>query len=143
MKATTKSQLTFAALPRDYAGLCAVLLPRPVRDRVDYANVSEVTDAMAVHEGAFTADQEDYFELLCQLLEEYDAQHTRWPARTPLASLKHLLAEQEMESPGLAKLLGVVPRTAAAILTGERSLTVEQIRKLAGHFAVSPALFIG
>ena len=142
MKATAKRHLRFTALPKDYAGLCAVLLPRPVRDRVDYANVSEVTDAMAVHEEALTTDQEDYFELLCQLLEEYDAQHTGWPVRTPLASLKHLLAEQGMESPGLAKLLGVVPRTAAAILAGERSLTVEQVRKLAGHFAVSPALFI-
>lgn len=143
MKASAKTQLRFAALPKDYAGLCSVLLPRPVRDRVDYANVSEVTDAMAAHAEAFTADQEDYFDLLCQLLEEYDAQHVRWPARTPLASLKHLLAEHGMESPGLAKLLGVVPRTAAAILTGERTLTVEQVRKLASHFGVSPALFIG
>ena len=86
MKTTIKAPPGFAAMPKDYAGLCGLLLPRPVRDSVDYANVSEVADAMAAHSGMFTADQEDYFELLCQLLEEHDAQQVRWPVRSPLAA---------------------------------------------------------
>ncbi len=61
------------------AGLCRVLLPRPVRDAVDYVHVTEITDAMALEHDAFTADQRDYFDLLCALLEGYDREHVRWP----------------------------------------------------------------
>ncbi|MBM3840041.1 MAG: hypothetical protein FJ398_19165 [Verrucomicrobia bacterium] len=66
-------------LPKDYAGLCRVFLPRPIHDAVDYANVVEVTDAMALWRDDFTRDQADYFDLLCSLLEEYDAKNVKWP----------------------------------------------------------------
>jgi hypothetical protein len=71
--------LQFPALPKDYAGLCRLQLPRPVHDRVEYANVAEVTDAMALSQDDFTADQRDYFDLLCELLEDHDRAHLRWP----------------------------------------------------------------
>ena len=63
-------RIQFADLPRDYAGLCRLHFPRPIHDRVDYQNTVEVTDAMAGHE--LTADQEDYFDLMCSLIEDYD-----------------------------------------------------------------------
>ncbi len=59
-----KKGLQFPALPKDYAGLCRIQMPRPVHDRVEYANVAEVTDAMALWQEDFTADQRDYFDLL-------------------------------------------------------------------------------
>ena len=74
-----KKGLQFPALPKDYAGLCRLQLPRPVHDRVEYANVAEVTDAMALWQDDFTTDQRDYFDLLCGLLEDYDRAHLRWP----------------------------------------------------------------
>ena len=42
---TTK--IEFARLPKDYAGLCRMLLPRPIHDKVDFENLTEITDAMA------------------------------------------------------------------------------------------------
>ena len=45
----TRSKLKFARLPKDYAGLCRLWLPRPLRDKVDFENMSEITDAMAGH----------------------------------------------------------------------------------------------
>jgi hypothetical protein len=38
------------------------VLPRPIHDAVDYNNVVEVTDAMALRQEDFTTDQRDYFE---------------------------------------------------------------------------------
>jgi len=92
MKAVRKTKLTFAVLPRDYAGLCRVFTPphtahpeattpttrrskprRPIRDKTGYANTVEVTDAMALHAADFSADQEDYFDVLCILIEARDA----------------------------------------------------------------------
>src|SRR6266446_1836333 len=42
----TRTKLRFQDLPKDYAALCRLFLPRPIHDAVDYANVVEVTDAM-------------------------------------------------------------------------------------------------
>jgi hypothetical protein len=44
---TTKTKIEFGRLPGDYAGLCRLLTPRPIHDRVELANVTEITDAMA------------------------------------------------------------------------------------------------
>jgi hypothetical protein len=59
---TTYMKIKFARLPKDYTGLCRMLTPRPIHDKVDFENVTEITDAMAGHK--LTADQEDYFDLL-------------------------------------------------------------------------------
>ena len=67
---TKWTKIEFARLPKDYAGLCRILTPRPIHDNVGLHNVTEITDAMAGH--AFTPDQEDYFDLLCRLIEDYE-----------------------------------------------------------------------
>ena len=94
----TKTKLRFADLPKDYASLCRLQLPRPIRDSVDYENVAEVSDAMVLWQDDFTDDQRDYFELLCSLIEDYDAAHVEWPKVTGLDVLKHLMAEHEMNA---------------------------------------------
>ena len=40
-------KLSFEDLPKNYAALCRLLLPRPIHDDADYSKVAEVTDAMA------------------------------------------------------------------------------------------------
>ena len=72
--------LRFTDLPTDYAGLCRRHLPRPIHDGVEYANTVEITDVLAGHD--LTADQEDYFDLLCRLIEEYDRAHWHPLARS-------------------------------------------------------------
>lgn len=138
----TRTARQFPALPKDYAGLCQLQMPRPIHDAVEYANVVEVTDAMALWQEDFTADQRDYFDLLCQLLEEYDRVHVRWPKVSPLARLRHLLAESGLSAADLSRLLGGSRNLGAMILRGERNLTLAHVRKLADHFRVSPELFI-
>ena len=58
----TKTKIRFADLPKDYEGLCRGLLPRPIHDAVEYANVAEVADAMVLWQDDFTPDQADYTE---------------------------------------------------------------------------------
>ena len=141
MKKTTR-QIRFDALPGDYAALCRVHLPRPLRDRVDYANTAEITEAMAGHD--LTLDQEDYFDLLCSLIEDYDHEHAAPPSRkiTALDALRHLLDEHGLSAADLARLLGIHRSLGAMILRGERQLTLAHVRTLAGHFKVSADLFI-
>lgn len=139
MKAKTK--LRFPDLPKDYAGLCGVQLPRPIRDGVDYDNVAEVTDAMVLWQKHFTADQQDYFDMLCKLLEEHDAEQVRWPKVKGREILKHLLDEQNLGAADLSRILRGSRNLGAMILRGDRNLTLGHIRKLAAYFKVGPELF--
>ena len=138
----SKIKLRFQELPTDYAALCRVLLPRPIHDSAEYDNVAEVTDAMALWHDEFTADQTDYFDLLCTLMEEYDAEHVKWPATGGRQILQHLLEQHDQTAADLSRLLGGSRNLGAMILRGERNLTLAHVRKLAAHFKVSPELFV-
>jgi HTH-type transcriptional regulator/antitoxin HigA len=137
-----KSKLRFRDLPKDYENLCRLLLPRPIRDAVDYANVAEVADAMALWPDDFTRDQRDYFDLLCSLLEEYDRENVKWPRLRGADMLKHLLGEHGHTAADLSRILGGSRNLGAMLLRGERNLTLSHIRKLAAHFKLSPEVFI-
>ena len=137
-----KTRLRFQDLPKDYSALCRVFLLRPIHDAVDYANVVEVTDAMALWHADFTRDQADYFDLLCSLIEEYDSKNVKWPNTTGVDVLKHLLGEQGLAAADLSRLLGGSRNLGAMILRGERKLTLKHVRTLSRRFSVSADLFL-
>ena len=138
----TRLPLQFERLPKDYAGLCRLLLPRPIRDTVGLANVTEIADAMAGHR--LTADQDDYFDLLCRLIEDYERDYggVPLPKATGLEALRHLLDEHRMSGADLARLLDAHRTLGGMILRGERKLTLEHVRTLCAHFGVSADLFL-
>jgi HTH-type transcriptional regulator/antitoxin HigA len=136
----TQARIGFAGLPKDYAALCRILTPRPIHDKVEFQNVLETTDAMAGHE--LTPDQEDYFDLLCRLIEDYEKEHVDAPKVTGLEALQHLLDAHGMTAADFARLLDVHRTLGAMILRGERKLTLNHVRTLARHFGVSADLFL-
>jgi HTH-type transcriptional regulator/antitoxin HigA len=138
----TKTRLRFQDLPKDYTALCRLFLPRPIHDTVEYGNVVEVADAMALWGDDFTRDQADYFDLLCSLLEEYDSKNVKWPKITGVDLLKHLLDENGLAAADLSRLLGGSRNLGAMILRGERKLTLNHVRTLARHFGVSADVFL-
>ena len=139
---TTSSKIEFVRLPKDYTDLCRMLTPRPIHDKVEFENVTEITDAMAGHK--LTPDQEDYFDLLCRLIEDYEKEHAQldMPKVTALDALQHLLDANDMSAADLARLLDVHRTLGAMILRGERQLTLAHVRTLAKHFSVSADLFL-
>jgi HTH-type transcriptional regulator/antitoxin HigA len=137
-----QTRFCFEDLPKNYAALCRVLLPRPIHDAVEHANVTEVTDAMVLWNEEFTAGQADYFEMLCSLLEEYDDKHVKWPKLSQVDMLTHLMEAQDMSAADLSRLLGGSRNLGAMILRGERKLTLNHVRILAKRFGVSADLFL-
>jgi HTH-type transcriptional regulator/antitoxin HigA len=130
-------------LPARFEQLVQMMPPQAVQDDVQCANTLEVIDRlMAI--AKLTKGQALYLETLVQLVQVYEAEHHAidTSAVTGLDSLKHLLQENEMNASDLARLLGVHPSLGSKILNGERSLTVDHIRKLTERFKVSPCLFL-
>ena len=139
---TTHAKIKFDRLPKDYTGLCRMLTPRPIHDKVEFENVTEITDAMAGHK--LTPDQEDYFDLLCRLIEDYEQESVQsgMAKVTALDALRHLLDAHDMGAADLARLLEVHRTLGGMILRGERQLTLAHVSTLAKHFSVSADLFL-
>jgi len=133
--------ITHEDIPASYEELARLVMPRPIRDEVDYRNALEVLDALAGFE--MNADQEDYFEAVSTFVEKYEAEHQAIETRrlSPVEMLHYLVEEHGMTESDLGRLLG--DRSLGhRVLTGERSLSKAHIRRLADHFAVSPSVFL-
>ena len=128
-------------LPKSYVELVALHVPRPIGDRISYENTVAIVDALAGH--ALNHDQEDYLEILSEMIESYEEANLPAFARLPVPKvLQFLLAENDMTGEDLAKLFKVDRSVAYKILKGARNLTTDHIRKLCERFSVSADLFI-
>lgn len=117
--------------------------PQAIMDEGQYENTVEMIDhLMAIDK--LTKGQALYLETLVQLVQAYEASHHAIDTAdlTGLDMLRHLLAENGMNASDLGRLLGVHASMGSKILKGERSLTVEHLKKLAARFKVNPAIFI-
>ncbi len=139
---TRRRGMTMAELPRDYAGLVALFLPRPLHDAVDLRNATEFVDLMAGHD--LSRDQEDYLDLLSDLVDKYESLHTPLARKrlTPVDALRFLIEENGLSASDLGRLLGD-RALGPKVLSGERELSKEHIRKLSARFCVNPRLFLG
>lgn len=129
------------SLPKTYADLVALHPPRRISDKVAYENTLEIVDALAGH--ALNHDQEDYLEILGDLIETYEEENL--PALPKVSGhklLQFLLEENDLTGDDLAKLLKVDRSAAYKILKGTRNLTTDHIRRLGDRFSVRADLFI-
>lgn len=105
------------------------------------AHAADIIDDLMAAERP-DAGQRLYVETLVQLVQAYEAAAVPIKAVGGLRILRHLLAENALTASGLARLLGVHASLGSKILKGERSLTVEHMKKLGARFKVDPGPFI-
>jgi len=143
MQSTTKRpiKLSFEELPRDYAGLCQLHLPRPVKSKFAHMQALGLINALLGYE--LSQDQTDYLEALTLFVHEYERQFVSAPALNPVELLKHLVEENDLSVGDLAQLLDVDQSLASRLLSGNRKITPEHARRLGEHFGVRPGLFVG
>jgi HTH-type transcriptional regulator / antitoxin HigA len=137
----TASRLIFSAMPTEYQGLIALFPLRPIHDRVDLANATEIADAMAGHD--LTPDQEDYFDVLTTLMNEYERAHGAPPLRQhdPIGNLEFLMDQHGLTASDVGRILGQ-RELGSKILRGDRELSKAHIRTLADYFHVNAGVFV-
>ena len=142
-KAISKAISKAKTLPGQFNELVKEMLPRAISDDVHNEQTIEMIDRL-MRLASPTKGQRQYMETLVQLVEAYEAKHHAVDTSnlSGLDSLKHLMSESSMNASELARLLGTHVSMGSKILSGERSLTIEHIKKLAARFHVDPGLFI-
>ena len=142
-RSSRTNKLTFESMPRDYPGLCQIHTPRRIRDKADCENTVEVAEVMAGFEEHFTKDQEDYFDTLCTLIEDYEAKQVEFKKPDPLKLLQNLCEEHGISGAELSRILGASSRRLGAlILNGDREITAGHARALGKHFHLPAGMFI-
>ncbi len=85
---------------------------------------------------------QSYLDVLTDLIEAYEQEHVPIPDASEGDVLRMLIKANGLSQPRLAKSVGIAQSTLSAVLNGARSLTKDQVVKLARFFHVSPAVFL-
>jgi antitoxin component HigA of HigAB toxin-antitoxin module len=138
------SPASFPSLPEDYATLCReVWLPRPIHDRTEHEAALSAIEPLWGHEENMNADQADWFQLVADLIADYEDAHEPAPQALPWSQrLSGLLAEHGMTAADLGRFLGLDPSMGSKILKGDRKLTAAHIKRLSRHFTLPAEFFL-
>lgn len=125
----------------DYLALVKRFPLRPLRGEKEYDAAAAMLDSLVLRD--LTAGEQDYLEALTRFVEDYDQQNRQRPGAglSALARLRHLMAENQMTSADLGRVLGSAS-AASMILRGHRGISKMQVKKLAARFRVDAKLFL-
>jgi HTH-type transcriptional regulator/antitoxin HigA len=84
----------------------------------------------------------EYRDVLTDLIEAYEEKHVVLPDASVADVLRELMRSNGLSLAKLAKSAGITQSTLSNVLKGSRSLSKEQVVKLAKFFNVSPAAFL-
>ncbi|HBI41339.1 MAG TPA: hypothetical protein DDY78_00585 [Planctomycetales bacterium] len=127
-------------LPDTYFELVRQFPLTHVRDDDHLGIAQEKMDQLLQHdldEGA-----REYLDALTDLVETYEDHHYPIPDASEADVLRELMRSNELSQAKLAKKAAIAQSTLSAILNGGRSLTKNQVVRLAKVFNVSPGAFL-
>ena len=123
-----------------YAALLEKSLPRPIRTDAELARVTRTL--LALDERAdLSREEETLAELLTLLIEDYEDKHHPLPDVSPTASLNALMEERGLKHKDIWPVLGN-KGAATEVLSGRRSISKAQAKRLAEFFRVPVDLFV-
>jgi HTH-type transcriptional regulator / antitoxin HigA len=88
-----------------------------------------------------SSDEMEAIELLTLLVERYEQEHYSIPTAEPVSVVRFLIEKQNLTQRELIPQFGS-ESAVSMFLSGERNLTLEQVRKLSDRFKLPVDLFI-
>ncbi len=114
---------------------------RPIRTEKELDRAIEVIDAL-LDRADLTAAEEDYLDLLGDLVEQYEDEAHPLPDVSDGAMLRFLIDQKDVVQADVARATGIAESRISEVLSGKRQLTRAHIMKLAAYFHVQPAVFL-
>jgi HTH-type transcriptional regulator/antitoxin HigA len=115
---------------------------RPITTKKDADTATKILDKRFRQEFD-DPGEESYILILADLLTDYDEKVNPFEnTATPAGVINLLMESNDLTQTDIGKLLDIGQSAVSLILSGERQLTTEHVRRLAKRFNVSPAVFI-
>lgn len=115
---------------------------RPLRTEAELDKALAISLEMYERLESLSNDEEDYLEVLSDLIVVYESKHYPVEPLKPFEHLRECMREHKMKQPDLQKLLGVPQGRASELMNGVRELSKQQVMILSKAFKVSPELFL-
>jgi HTH-type transcriptional regulator/antitoxin HigA len=127
---------------RRYLELVREFPLRPIRSKRELDRAMKLAGHLAINdEGTLSRGEQDYLDALTVFIEDYQRRHPVSMPVTPLAMLRHLMEERDMNISELGQVIGS-QSNASLILSGKRAISRRVMQLLSRHFGVEPAVFL-
>lgn len=113
----------------------------PLKTGQDHQSALERIDAL-MHRVSPATPEGDELEVLVALVSEYENRQHRIPPGDPRDIVLFMLDQHGLRQSDLARIMGSRSR-ASEFLSGQRSLSIEMIRKLSASLKIPADLLIG
>ena len=113
---------------------------RPVRTEAELDAATVVIHEL-IDQEVRSAAEEDYLDVLSDIVEKYETVHYPIGDVTDGQMLKFLLEVKDETQVHVAVAAGIAESTISEVLSGKRKLNRAQIGKLARYFHVEPGVF--
>jgi len=123
-----------------YSKLLAKALPRPIQNEAELGRLTALLLDLDEREN-LTPEEDTLAEMLTLLIENYEDKQYPLPSVAPHLSLKELMLERGLKHKDIWPILGN-KGAASEVLSGRRSISKAQAKRLAAYFRVPVDLFI-
>jgi len=127
-----------------YGLLLMETLPSAISNESELERLTVEVDRLmtkGIKEGALSPEEERLLELLSVLVESYEDEHYPMPDVAPNEILKFLMKENDYKQKDVVHIFGS-SGIVSEVVSGKRSISKTQAKKLAEFFKVSVELFI-
>jgi HTH-type transcriptional regulator / antitoxin HigA len=114
---------------------------RPLRSEAELDRAIAMIEVLLAQDRR-NPDEEDYLDVLSDLVEKYEDEHEPMPPVSGADLLRFLIESQETTQAKVATATGIAESTISEILAGKRALNRKHIEALSRHFHVSPVVFL-
>jgi len=137
------STTTSPKTDRRYLNLVRQFPLRPIRGKRDLDRAMKIAGHLATYdEGTLPPGEQDYLDALTVFIEDYQRRHpVDMPEVTPLAMLKHLMEQHDMNVTELGRIVGS-QSNASLILSGKRAISKRVMGLLSERFGVARGVFV-
>lgn len=109
-----------------------------IKTEKQYKEYCKVLEDLVVHDNEKLYDE---IELLNLLIEKWDQDHQTFRDLDPIELLKALMEENKLKSKDIADILNLSKGTISKILSYQKGLSKQSIRKLSEYFKVAQEAF--
>ena len=113
---------------------------RPLRSDDDLCCAVKMIDSLLVR-GALDPGEQDYLDILTDIVERYETVEHPMPAVSDAAMLRHLIEARGVSQSQLSSDFKISMSTISEVLNGKRRLNRRHITALSKYFGVSSAVF--
>jgi HTH-type transcriptional regulator/antitoxin HigA len=114
---------------------------RPLRSDADLDRAIAVINSL-IDRDRLGPDEEDYLDVLGDLVEKYEDKHHPMPPLADAEMLRYLIESRDVPQVLVAAGTGLAESTISEVLAGKRKLNRRHIEALAQFFHVKPAVFL-